>query len=154
LIASNSSNPNRRRRHRAEPNRHVCAGVILISLLAALLLVRHLEGAPPLPNETWVVGEVVEFDAIDSASLGIAPRRTLSQLKIKLIETSAVERMANFLLGAEGQTIEVMSTEVLAPAELLGRIIKVRVTFRGDQKAQRYWMLRPITIVTPERPKP
>ena len=94
-----------------------------------------------LPNESLVTAEVLEQDIVDSTTLKIEPKQALYRWKLRLIKIEAVQRMANFLAGDEGRSIEALSKEAPSVSGLVGKTIKARVSFRGDEKNGRYWLV-------------
>ena len=117
----------------------VCAsiGALCLSIAAGASL---LHAVPAVPNESLIVGEVLEKNLIASSTLGIEPQQTLLYLKLRVITVEGVEGRENFLRGQEGTTIEVYSKELDAPV-VATQSIKARVTFRGDERMGRYWMI-------------
>jgi hypothetical protein len=67
-----------------------------------------LHAVPAVPNESLVVGEVLEKNLIDSSALGIEPQQMLLHLKLHIIKVEDVEGTEDFLRGQEGKTIEVL----------------------------------------------
>ncbi|MGE5306682.1 MAG: hypothetical protein ACM3TN_25535 [Alphaproteobacteria bacterium] len=100
-----------------------------------------LLAVPALPNESLVTAEVMEQDIVDSTTLKIEPKQALCLLKLRLIKIEAVQKKANFLAGYEGKSIEALSREAPAISGLAGKTIKAHVSFRGDEKSGRYWLV-------------
>jgi hypothetical protein len=115
----------------------------LISLVLFLpwLSIKQVQAVPAAPNESLVHAEVIEVTAIDSLTLGISPQRTLFRVKLRLIKVESVEGMRNFLQGAEDKTIEVYATDIAVPLKRVGKAIKSRISFRGDERSGRYWIV-------------
>ena len=108
------------------------------------LSVKHVQAAPTAPNESLVHGEILEVDAIDSLTLDIRPQRTLFRVKLRLIKVDAVEDRSNFLPGAEGKTIETYAT---SPPPVVGKTVQGRISFRGDERSGRYWIIGSLEAV-------
>jgi hypothetical protein len=100
-----------------------------------------LLAVPAIPNESLVSAEVVEQNSVDSATLNIEPKQALYRWKLRIIKIDTVPRMANILEGHEGKSIEVLSKEAPSVSGLVGKTIKARVSFRGDEKNGRYWLV-------------
>jgi hypothetical protein len=99
-----------------------------------------LHAVPVVPNESLVVGEVLEKSLVDSSALGIEPQQTLLHLKLRIITVEGVEGKENFLQGQEGKTIEVYAKELDSPV-VATNSIEARITFRGDERMGRYWLV-------------
>ena len=113
------------------------------SLLFGLLnLIQPMQtlAVPALENESIVVGEVLEKIIVDSSTLGIQPRQKLWRVKLRIVSVDSVAGVDNVLRGQEGKIIEVYSNEVNAPAGE-DRRIKARISFHGDERVGRYWIL-------------
>ena len=119
-----------RRRARAS-----IAALCLVIVSASLL-----HAVPAAPNESLIVGEVLEKNLIDASVLGIEPRQPLLYWKLRIITVENVQGRENFLRGQEGKTIEVYSKELDSPV-VPSQSIETRITFRGDEKMGRYWMI-------------
>jgi hypothetical protein len=119
----------------------------LISLAFFLpwVSLKQVQAVPAAPNQSLVHAEVIEATAIDSSTLGISPQRTLFRVKLRLIKVKPVEGLRNFLQGAEDKTIEVYATDAL-PVELVGKAIKSRIGFRGDERSGRYWIVGAVEL--------
>jgi hypothetical protein len=115
----------------------------LISLAFFLpwLCLKQVQAVPAAPNESLVHAEVIEVTATDSLTLGISPQRTLFRVQLRLIKVEPVEGMRNFLQGAEHKTIEVYATDIVLPLKLIGKAIQSRISFRGDERSGRYWIV-------------
>jgi hypothetical protein len=128
-------------------NRHPYSLAIRFTAIAGLatffvfFAIAPLLAVPALPNESLITAEVVEQDIVDSTALKIEPKQTLYHWKLRLIKIAAVKKMANFLAGNEGKSIEALSKEAPAASGLVGKTIKARISFRGDEKNGRYWLL-------------
>lgn len=119
---------------------------VVITSLAFLVLwltTKPVEAVPVAPNESLVQGEIVEVGAVDSLTLDIRPQRTLFRVKLRLTKVEAVDTKSNFLQGAEGKTIEVYATD-MAVAPPVGKAVKGRISFRGDELSGRYWIVGPL----------
>jgi hypothetical protein len=118
-------------------------------ILAALLVFLHvirLQPALAVPapeNESVVVAEVLERTIVDASVLGIEPAQKLWRFKLRLVSVESAAGAENFLDGQAGQTIEVYSNEVNAPAATAKRVT-VRIRFQGDERAGRYWIVETI----------
>jgi hypothetical protein len=134
------------RRH-ADYNRHRCSlalrftAIDCLAILFVSFAIAPLFAVPALPNESLVTAEVVAQDIVDSATLKIEPKQALYRWKLRLIKVEAVQKMANFLAGSEGKSIEALSKGTPATSGLVGKTIKARVSFRGDEKNGRYWVV-------------
>ncbi len=82
----------------------------------------------------------MEKNLIDSSALGIEPQQMLLHLKLHIVKVEDVEGTEDFLRGQEGKTIEVHSKELNSPF-VATQSIKVRITFRGDERMERYWLM-------------
>ena len=137
-------NPSRRY---PDPNRHQYRFALRFAVIdgLAFLLVffatAPLFAVPAIPNESLITAEVVEQDTVDSTTLKIEPKQVLYRWKLRLIKIEAVRKMANLLAGHEGKSIEALSKEAPAASGLVGRTITARVSFRGDEKNGRYWLI-------------
>lgn len=100
-----------------------------------------LFAVPVIPNESLLTAEVVEHDTVDSTTLKIEPRQPLYRWKLRIIKIEMVQKKANFLAGHEGKSIEVLSKEAPSVSDWVGKTIKARVSFRGDEKTGRYWLV-------------
>ena len=96
--------------------------------------------APAVPNETLLVGEVLEVTAVDSSALNIEPPQALFRLRLRLVSARRVPPKASFLKAGPGEVVEVYSKQVVSP-RLVGKLIIGRVTFRGDELGGRHWVL-------------
>lgn len=141
---SNLKNP---RYCHADHHRHRCHSAVRLTaigglgILFLLLAIAPLLAVPVVPNESLVTAEVVEQDIVDSATLKIEPKQELYRWKLRLIKVEAVQNKANFLAGYEGKSIEALSKEAPPVSSLVGKTIKARVSFRGDEKNGRYWLV-------------
>jgi hypothetical protein len=97
-------------------------------------------GVPVIGNESVVTGDLLERNAIDSASIGIEPRQTLWHFKLQVISVENVMRANSFV--QIGNTIEVYSNEVNAP-KVSEKRVTLRISFRGDERTGRYWIVGP-----------
>jgi len=113
--------------------------VLCVSILA-LVSASSLHAVPAAPNESLVVGEVLEKNLIDASVLGIEPQQPLLYWKLRIITVKDVQGSENFLRAQEGKTIEVYSKELDTPV-VPTQSIETRVTFRGDGRMGRYWMI-------------
>ena len=114
---------------------HVLSIFFVFAGIAPLLAV------PAIPNESLVTAEVVEHDTVDSTTLKIEPKQALHRWKLRIIKIETVQQKANFLAGDEGKSIEALSKEAPAVSGLVGKTIKARISFRGDEKNGRYWLV-------------
>jgi hypothetical protein len=112
-----------------------------VALFFVFLGVAPLLAVPVVRNESLVTAEVVEQDIVDSTTLQIEPKQALYRWKLRIIKIEAVQKMANFLAGYEGRSIEALSKEAPSGSSLVGKTIKARVSFRGDEKNGRYWLI-------------
>ena len=118
--------------------RRLAASITALCLVVVSALSLH--AVPAAPNESVVVGEVLEKNLIDASVLGIEPRQPLLYWKLRIITVENVQGRENFLRGQEGKTIEVYSKELNTPV-IPTQSIETRITFRGDEKMGRYWMI-------------
>ena len=112
----------------------------ITALCLVVVSASSLHAVPAAPNESLVVGEVLEKNLIDASALGIEPRQPLLYWKLRIITVENVQGRENFLRGQEGKTIEVYSKELNTPV-VPTQSIETRITFRGDEKMGRYWMI-------------
>jgi hypothetical protein len=98
-------------------------------------------GVPAAPNQTLLTAQVVEQEIVDSTILKIEPKQVLYRYKLRIIKTESFQESVDFLAGHEGGVIEVLSKEAPPIAGLVGKTIKARVSFRGDEKNGRYWLV-------------
>jgi hypothetical protein len=112
-----------------------------LAIFFVFLGIALLPAVPAAPNESLVTAEVVEQDTVDSTTLEIAPKQALYRWKLRLVKIEPVQKMANFLAGYEGRSIEALSKETPPVSGLVGKTIKARVSFRGDEKTGRYWLV-------------
>ena len=96
---------------------------------------------PVIPNESLVVGEVLELTAVQSSTLNIKPAQILFRVKLRLLSVEDVQNKANFLEAKKGQILEVYSKEKISP-ELLGKVIRGHISFRGDDRGGLYWIFK------------
>lgn len=114
---------------------------------AALMLSRSAVFAVPMaPNESWAIAEVLDVAVIDSQTLDIQPPQKLFRSSLRIISTEAVPGVENILQGFAGKTIEALSREPLGGADVKGKTVKVRVTFQGDERRGRYWILESAAV--------
>jgi hypothetical protein len=131
----------------ADHNRHRFSLAVRFTAIDGLAIffvfvgITPLLAVPAIPNESLVIAEVIEQNAVDSATLNVQPKQTLYRCKLRIIKIDTVLRMANILQGHEGKSIEVLSKEAPSVSGLVGKTIKARVSFRGDEKNGRYWLL-------------
>ncbi len=92
-----------------------------------------------IPNETVLKGTVMEYCLTTSALEGIKPEQVITKLVISIEEIVPVIGYSNFLEGKEGQPVKFYSKEK-QPSDLLGRTIKARVEFLGDEKGGMFWI--------------
>jgi hypothetical protein len=126
------------------------SGLLQVSAIVGLaihLSSGHAEAVPAAPNESLIHGEIIEVEAIDSLTLDIRPSRKLLRLKLRLIKVDAVEGKSNFLRAAEGKTVEVYATDGTKQPAAVGKTVKGRVSFRGDERNGRYWIVGTLEIV-------
>jgi hypothetical protein len=102
-------------------------------------LASPVAGAPAIPNEGLVIGEILELSLIDSSALGIRPAQMLARIRVRLISVQDVPSKSNFLTGKTGEVLEVYARDTV-PAELVGRRIKGKIVFRGDERGGSYWI--------------
>jgi hypothetical protein len=121
-------------------------GWVVVSL-ALYLSSGQARAVPAAPNESLVHGEIIEVEAIDSLTLDIRPKRTILRVKLRLIKVDAVEGRSNFLRPAEGKTIEVYTTEIATQFPTVGKTVKGRISFRGDERSGRYWIVGTLETV-------
>jgi hypothetical protein len=108
----------------------------------------QVQAVPAVPNESLVLAEVIEASVLDSLTLNIRPRQVLYRLRLRVLTVEAVEGMENFLYGTEGTTIEVYLKEMGCATALVGKAIKARIMFRGDEGGGRYWIIGSVEVVT------
>ena len=123
--------------------RLVVHGAPILILVIGLFLLIHAEqlfAVPALENQSLVVGEVLEKIQIDSMTIGVQPEQKLWRFKLRVVSVESVAGLENLLRGQEGKIIEVFSNEVNAPADA-NRRITVRISFHGDERAGRYWII-------------
>ena len=75
------------------------------------------QGVPAAPNESWVVGEVLEAVTVDSLTLNIQPQQNLFKIKLRIVTVEAIPGAENGLRGYEGKTIEVLAREPLGKGQ-------------------------------------
>lgn len=93
-------------------------------------------GAPALGDEALVMGDVIERQAIDSASIGVAPAQRLWRFKLHVVSLGESPREDI----KAGEIIEVYSNEVNAPAAADKRVV-VRIGFLGEPTNGRFWIV-------------
>ena len=125
-------------------------GLLRMSVVLSLAL--HLvsgeaRAVPAVPNESLVYGEILEVDVIDSTSLDIRPKRKLWRLKLRLIKVDGIEGKNNFLRAAEDQTVEVYTADDTKRSAAVGQKVKGRISFRGDERSGRYWIVGTLETV-------
>jgi len=123
----------------------VSYSITMISLLFLVGVVSFatIYGAPVIPNEGLVTAEVLEVGTVQSSVLNVNPPQVLYRMKLILLSVQDVPPRANFLKDKSGEIVEVYSKEVL-PSDLVGKVIKGRITFRGDERSGLYWILEVI----------
>lgn len=128
--------------------RSLLGGMVVLS---AMLLSRSTVYAVPMaPNESWAIAEVVAVAVVESRILDIQPPQKLFRCSLRIVSVEAVAGVENILRGFDGKTIEALSREPLGGADVKGKIVRVRVTFQGDERRGRYWILES-AAVTPTR---
>ena len=113
----------------------------VLATFFVLVGITRLFAVPAIPNESLVTAEVVERDTVDSTTLKIEPKQPLYRWKLRIIKIETVHKKANFLAGHEGKSIEVLSKEAPSVSGLVGKTVKARVSFRGDERNGRYWLV-------------
>lgn len=108
-------------------------------LLAGAISASPAGGVPVVPNESLVVGEVVELRAIDSSSLNIRPPQILFRMRIRVLSVREVPSKPNLVTTRKGEILEVYSKDRLS-SDLIGKVIRGRVTFRGDERGGLHWI--------------
>jgi hypothetical protein len=114
------------------------------SLLTALFLVSlsfaQLPAVPEIPNESLLVGEILDVAEIDSRELDIRPQQILCRFMVQIRSVQDVPGMANLLRGAEGKIVEAYRMEMPC-SEPAGKAVKARLTFHGDERNGRFWIV-------------
>lgn len=114
--------------------------MISLLLLVSVVSFASIYGAPVIPNESLVTAEVFDVRAVDSSALNVNPPQMLYRMNLRLLSVQDAPPKANFLKKKIGEIVEVYSKEVL-PSDLVGKVIKGRITFRGDERSGLYWIL-------------
>ena len=125
------------------------AGFLAWVTVCFLILVGWAQAVPQAPNESWIVGEVVEIERFDSLTLNIQPQQNLFRCKLRIVSIEAIPGAENGLLGYEGKTIEALAREALGAGEVKGKFIKARVAFHSDERSGHYWILESMAVARP-----
>src|SRR5215203_4709621 len=78
-----------------------------------IFLIGSLQAGPQAPNESWIVGEVIDIEQFDSLTLNIQPRQNLFKCKLRILSIEAVPGAEDVLNGYEGKTIEALARDAL-----------------------------------------
>ena len=113
--------------------------ILILVFLIEMVNVSLVQGVPVIPNESIVAAEVVDLTTIDAATLNINPPQVLFRMKLRLLFVQEAPPLANFLHAKKGEIIEVYSKESLSSG-LVGKVMKARITFRGDERSGLYWI--------------
>jgi hypothetical protein len=108
--------------------------------MACVIGVMAVAQAPVAPNETLLGGELLEVTAFDSFSEGIAPAQVLFRLKLRLTSVERVPAKASFVTAVPGDVVEIVAKQEVS-RQLVGNVVRARVTFRGDDRGGRLWLL-------------
>jgi hypothetical protein len=100
--------------------------------------VSHAGGAPVIANESIVIGELLELSLIDSSALNIRPAQVLARMRLRVACVQDVPPKLNLLSGKTGEVMEVYSKDAV-PTELVAKLIRVKIVFRGDERNGSYW---------------
>ena len=94
---------------------------------------------PAIANESVIAGSVVGYCIVSSSILNIRPVMPIYQLRILVKTSEDVEDKRSFTKDQVGKLIHLHSKKELSP-DLFGKVIKARVSYRGDQKGSRFWI--------------
>lgn len=114
--------------------------VATLSAVACVIGVTIVAQGPVAPNETLLGGLLLEVTAFDSSSEGITPPMILFRLKLRLASVERVPAKASFVTAGAGDVIEIFAKQEVS-AQLVGKAVSARVTFRGDGRGGRLWLL-------------
>ena len=109
---------------------------LFTTVCGLLIITGSAQGVPAAPNESWVVGEVVETATVDSLTLNIQPQQNLfPEYKLRIVTVEAIPGADNGLRGYEGKTIEALARDALGSGDVKGKIVKARVAFEATNAA-------------------
>ncbi len=97
-------------------------------------------GGPAAPNQGSLIGNVRCVWQVQASSLNIQPEMPIFIAEVEIVETKDVQGFLNPLAGQEGQTITIFSTATIPP-DAPGRVVEALVTFRGDERGAKYWIV-------------
>lgn len=113
--------------------------ILILVFLIEMVNVSLVQSVPVIPNESIVAAEVVDLTTIDATTVNINPPQVLFRMKLRLLSVQESPPLANFLHAKKGEIIEVYSKESLSSG-LVGKVMKARITFRGDERGGLYWI--------------
>ena len=113
--------------------------ILILVFLIEMVSFSPVKGVPVIPNEGIVAAEVVDLTTIDATTVNINPPQVLFRMKLRLLSVQESPPLANFLHAKKGEIIEVYSKDSLSSG-LVGKVIKARITFRGDERGGLYWI--------------
>lgn len=102
-------------------------------------VVSSAKNVPVAPNMAIVEGTVMEFCLASSSLYNISPEQVLYRLVVSIEATEDEGGIPNFVSEKVGQTVAFF-TKVKPPSDVLGRRIRVRVEYMGDEKGGRFWI--------------
>ncbi len=107
--------------------------------------VPYKETVPVVPNESIIIGKVLEYSILNSILLDIKPEQILYRLKILILSSQDVDNKPNFTKTKVGEVLSFYSKRKLSP-ELFNRKVKARVFFYGDETGGKFWIKNIETI--------
>ncbi len=113
--------------------------ILFVVLVTLQIIISSCASVPVAPNEAVVEGEVSEYSIVSSRLVGIKPEQTLYRIKIRLFKTKGTGFAYNRLKDKIGRDIPFYSKRPLSP-ELFGRMVRVRVSYRGDERGGKFWI--------------
>ena len=113
------------------------------------ILAGRAQAVPQAPNESWIVGEVVDIERLDSLTLNIQPQQNLFRYKLLIVTIEAIPGAENGLRGDAGKTIEALSRDGLGTGAVKGKLVRVRIAYQGDERSGRYWILESAAMARP-----
>lgn len=128
--------------------RLVCLSGLLSGLVTCALAAPQAPSAPAAPNESVVTGRVTDAVIVESTSVGIDPAQPLCVLTLSVLSTKTSGNLLPAIRATE-KVVRVYSKDVEL-TRLRETTITAAITFRGDERSGRLWLVR---IEDPKEPK-
>ena len=94
---------------------------------------------PAIPNESLITGVVKEYAIVSSRLVNVQPEQTLFRITMHIESSQASAGGPDFLKYQEGKDVQLYSKEKMS-SELIGRRLKVKVTYQGDERGGLFWI--------------